>query len=155
MAEEPIITPPSETPPPLDSREYRQRAGLRLPLLIVLLGAALVVAIALVFGGRWVYQKLTKDDKSANVAVSPSSNNEAPAPPTYDNKPTTPPAGNTTPPAGGTTPPVSGGQTRPTSPNQLPNNGPGGVLALFVGSSLAAAALHFVFNLRKSARQQT
>lgn len=147
MAES-LISPPSEIQEPVDEVEYRDQSGPRWPLIAGLLIAALVVAVALVFGGRWVYQKLTQDE-TPTTSVQPGSNEQLPAAPDT-NKPVTPPAAGTTPPTDTTPPPPNRPQTSPTPPSgELPNSGPGQTVALFVSSSLIAAGLHFVLSLRR------
>lgn len=83
---------------------------------------------------------------------NPASPSETEPDESADNQdPTTPgPGGTTPPPASPTpsTPPVSS----PTTGDPLPGTGPGQVLGLFAGSSLAGAALHGLYRSRRPRR---
>ena len=89
---------------------------------------ALLVATVVVFAGRWIYQQIT-DKKPAPPAGT--GQGQAPAPP----EPTQP------------TTPSPGGQ--PSAGGQLPNNGPGDVVALFVGTAIVVGGLHYLYSLRR------
>jgi hypothetical protein len=99
------------------------------PALAVYFLAALIVALIVVFIARAIYH--SAHDKKSN---SSNSSNTAYPP-------------QTTP----TTPPGSPSQTPPSpSPGNLPNNGPGNVIALYIGTSLAAAGLHYIVTARRN-----
>lgn len=116
-------------PPPIPPEDFYEEESRRWPMVVLYIVLALLVATAVVFTGRWIYQKVT-DNKPAPPAGT--SQGQAPAPPT-EQKPTPTPA-----PGAGTS---QGGQ--------LPNNGPGDVVALFVGTALVVGGLHFIYNLRR------
>lgn len=96
--------------------------------------AAFVVAIALVFGGRWLYRSI--HHSPGQVVQQPSNTPKLTTP----KSPPSPSSGSQTP---------SNTSPSPNSNTKLPQNGPGDVVALFVGTSLAAAGLHYLFQLRR------
>jgi cytoskeletal protein RodZ len=129
---------------PLNREEHGQ-TWLR-TLVSILVGLILIVLI--VFLARWIYHKahnssvtVTTPPTSQN-APAPSSNNTSGSQPANTKPATAAPA--TTPPNGSASSPA------PAAANSnLPNSGPGAVAAIFAGTSLAAAGLHYVINLRR------
>jgi hypothetical protein len=106
-----------------------------LPLLGYFL-AAILVAIIVVFGARAIYHAAHKKNTSAtqiNPTPPPQISSGSQSTSTDQNK-----QGNNTPP------------TPSPSPTSLPNNGPGDVIALFVGTSLVATGLHYIVALRRN-----
>jgi hypothetical protein len=91
--------------------------------------AAFLVAVALVFGARWIYRSIhNNNEQTVKQPVSTNQNPQQPAPPT----------------------PTTNTPSQPNnSTNDLPNNGPGDVVALFIGSSAVAAGLHYLVWARK------
>jgi cytoskeletal protein RodZ len=146
--------------------EFREESPAKRWLtLLVYLVLALAVAVLVVLAGRWVYHKVHNTSGPNPTAVTPqgsqntlsspnSSKNPAPAP---TPAPSSSNAGNSNPVRPGSNPPTpnptplpaSGKSTPAPSPSTLPNNGPGDMAALFIGSSLAGAALHYLVILRK------
>jgi hypothetical protein len=146
------------TPPPLpivqqevnnepDAEPYYQTTDFepatdrRWPSLVGYALVAVLVAVLLVLGSRWTYHKLSHKS-SDNVAVN---NNK-----TYQQPKTNP----TTPPAKTTPSPTPTPTPTPTAPGQgsnLPNNGPGGTVAIFIASTFVASALHYVVSARRQA----
>lgn len=132
---------PTTAPPltvPIEDPTFEEHTGRRWLMLFVYFVLALAVAILVVFGGRFVYRAIT------------------------DNKPATQPAGDQTPQQPGNTPPTTpqpasapapaptSAPSQPTTqPTQLPNNGPGAVLAIFVGTAIVVSGLHYLYNLRR------
>jgi len=130
-------------------------------MLLAAVVAILIISTALVFAGRWIYRSV--HHKSSNPAVSkpatskktpssqPSSGSSqkstpSPSPSTNGSTRKTNPAPSPTSPPGSSSNPTS----PPTASNQtLPQNGPGNVVALFVGTSLVVAGLHYLINLRR------
>lgn len=102
--------------------------------------AAIIILFLLAILARWIYHLVTNDNQ--------------PAPPTSQNNPAS--SGQKKQPGATNTPaPSDNSGSSATGGNQnLPNNGPGDVAAIFVGVSLAAAGLHFIYSLRKDARQR-
>lgn len=126
-----------EAPPPLTvpPEEEEGRHWLR-PWIYGILALAVVVLV--VFGGRWIYHQASKPI-SKPTPTRPTS-----PPPSPTTKPTQPPS---TAPSG-----QSAGQTAAGQGGQITETGPGDVVAIFIGASLAAAALHYIYQLRKPTR---
>jgi hypothetical protein len=107
-----------------------------LPLVLYFIGA-MIVALILVLGARAIYHSAHKKKSGNTTSTSQSS-----APQTQQHAPN---SGQ----------PKSSNQQNtknnpPATPNSLPNNGPGNVIALFIGTSLAAAGLHYVITVRRT-----
>lgn len=119
------------------SRTKVETHRVRPPFLRALAGilAVIIIALLLVLLARWIYH-VTHSDNSANTTTSQKS------PVSPSNKKT---AGSQS---------AAKNQSSPAGGNsQITNTGPGNVAAVFVGSSLAAAGLHFIWTLRRSRRQ--
>lgn len=102
--------------------------------IIGLVIAGVVLVVLLVLAARWIYHKAHQNNTkptstTKTTPAAPSTNQPA------QGAPTSP---------GTTTPPSSSSQNA-----QLPNNGPGDVAAIFIGSSLAAAGLHYIITIRR------
>jgi hypothetical protein len=139
--------------------EYPNRPGRRWPVLVVYIIAALLVATAVVFAGRWVYHKVSNSDKTTSVSTREGikSTNPSPQAPAQSAEPKNPSgnSGTAAPPSSSsrpsaTTPPSKSSSPPSPSPGSLPNNGPGEVIALFIVSSVAAAGLHYVVTTKRS-----
>jgi uncharacterized membrane protein YraQ (UPF0718 family) len=128
--------------------EYPNRTGRRWPVLVAYVIAALLVATAVVFIGRWVYHQVSNSDDSKNVSTRQGikSTNPSQQAPAQSAAPKNP-SGN-----GTATPPSKSGSPASPSPGNLPNNGPGEVIALFIGSSAIAATLHYAVTTRRLER---
>lgn|SRR3989338_1682345 len=132
---EPIVEP---TPPVTveDIASLEERRERRWLMLIVYFLMALAVAILVVFGGRWAYRAITHNDKPATTN-QPAGNNVPQQPSPTPSTPATPtPQPTTTP-------------SQTTQTTQLPNNGPGDIAAIFIGTTVIVGGLHFIYNLRK------
>lgn len=116
--------------------EFNQGQARPWPMLFAALAAALVIALVLFYGGRWAYRSIFNDEPAAPVVQQPRENNTS-TQPGVNPQPSTPQAGSQT------TTPSTG------SSSELPNSGPGEVAALFVMSSLAAAGIYYVYQLRR------
>ena len=135
----PIVEPPTPEVPPerpaipplIPPEDFYEEEKRRWPMVVLYIILALLVATAVVFAGRWIYQQIT-DNKPKPAPPAGNNQGQVPAPPA----PTQP------------TTPSPGGQ--PAAGGQLPDNGPGDVVALFVGTTLVVAGLHFLYNLRKT-----
>lgn len=133
-------------------RPNNQPAGLAWLRALSMILVAIILVVLIVLFARWVYHKAHHSDIQTKPATSQqqsgassssteqgqssggsSSNNSSSSSPTNTNN----------------TPPSSG-----NTPNQLPNNGPGNVAAVFVGTSLAAAGLHYVITSRRDVKYQ-
>lgn len=109
--------------------EFQNSNERRWPLLLAALAAALLIALALFYTGRWAYRSIFGNDEPNPKPVQPTNTNLNPQQPAKP-QPTPAPA-----------PPP------PTS--QIPDSGPGDVMALFVGTTLAAAGLHYIVSVRR------
>ena len=121
-----IFSRNSGTELPSESQvEYSNRSGRRWPVLVGYIIAALLVATAVVFIGKWIYNQTTNnsdntsDTSSSNQQSAKINQSQPPAPST---------APKSSPGAAGTTPtPSPSPSKKPVTPpsGNLPNNGPG------------------------------
>lgn len=103
---------------------------------------AVVVIILLVLGGRFLHHQLTKNDKTG-AGPSTAANVKQPG--------TNPQSGASTQGSGSTSSGTSSATTSSGtsgSATQVPNTGPGNVLAIFVGASFIVAGLHYAISRR-------
>lgn len=141
---EPFKFKPAQEHDPVVHVMHEQKARKLLTIAVYIL-AAFLVSVIVIWFGKWLYDKTAKPSTgpavSANTAKVPeqptttSSNNQSSTSPT----PTTPPA-NT-----GTT-----ANPSTTASTQLPNSGPGDVVAIFIGASVVFGGLHYIYSLRRS-----
>lgn len=129
-AQRPTAPPPVRTEEFYGEEEREPRRWLAIVLYAIL---ALIVAAAVVFAGRWIYDKLT-NDKPVPTPPPSGGQGQTPPPPANGQVPTPTPTPTPAPRSGSTS---------------LPNNGPGDVLALFVGVTIAVAGLHYIYSLRR------
>lgn len=153
----PLTPPPIETTTevhnevnadaPVEADEPAASRWLRAAISLIIL---VLLIIGLFLGGRWLYNTIFD-------------NSDAPAP--QVSGPGTAPGTNPAQTENGQKKDQASGSasrdsndsqssvasTTPTTGGELPNSGPGSVLAIFVGTSLAAAGLHYIVNLRRSA----
>ena len=141
---EPLPQPPTDTnvptPPPIppaSQYEFHEHEDRRWPVVLMYIILAFLVAAAIVFAGRWVYDKLTgsKAQPTPTTTEQTQGQGTAPSPPA-SSSPSSPEAG-----ANQNVPVATSGQ--------LPNNGPGDVIAIFVGTAAIVGGLHFIYSLRK------
>jgi hypothetical protein len=122
-----------------------------MPSLVRLLGwilAVIIIAVLLVFAARWIYHK-THHAVNVTPATSQKRPDSSSPSKTSGTAPTSGASGNSSSSTSSSSP---GTNSSSNSSTQLTNTGPGNVVAVFAVSSLAAAGLHFVINLRKQAR---
>lgn len=137
-----IPTPPPAVPsmPPAYPHEFHEREGRHWPVALVYIVMAFLVALLVVFAGRWIYRKAIHSTTNTTKSGIPDQS-KVPAVPPANTPPNNPSSG------------VSNNQNTQTTPTtasgQLPNNGPGDVIAIFVGTALAVGGLHFLYNLRR------
>ncbi|MBI2589034.1 hypothetical protein HYW35_02425 [Candidatus Saccharibacteria bacterium] len=148
---EPITTAPVIPPPVV--HEFHEKPGRRWPIVVAYLLAALIVAVIVVYLARWIYHKTTHQTTKPVPAANTSKVPEAPVTTVTPNQ--TPSSATT--PSSGTSPDSSSGavanqnQTPQSGANgQLPNSGPGDVVAIFLGVSLIFGGLHYLLSLRRS-----
>ena len=112
----------SQTVPP------KQRGQSMLRVIIIAL-VAVILFVAIVLLARWVYHKSHHKNQpaAATSQKTPASSSQNPT-------------------SGAQS---AGGNSSTPQPNSTPNTGPGNVVAIFVGSSLAAAGLHYIISVRR------
>lgn len=111
--------------------------------------AAIIIAILLIFAARFVYNAITDND-SRQTNTGPQTDNDAiPARPDAEKDKTASQSGTGTS-SKSTTGTAPGSQPSRTS-TQLPNSGPAHVAAIFAGSSLAGAGLHYIVARKRKA----
>jgi hypothetical protein len=136
---EPLIVPPEEAPPLKTTEISTKPSGRGLIGAVLTVLAIIVVAVLLVFAGRWLYHKAHHH----NVYVQPANTKQLPPEPSTSNG------------QSGAKPVGSNNKTNNSSSNSsqsnnLPNSGPGDVAAIFAGSTAAAGGLHYLVNYRKA-----
>ena len=126
---------------PVEKTEHGQ-AWLRL-LAAILVGLVLVILIVLL--ARWIYHST---HHAAQTAINTTKQQAAKTSQKVTNgeSQTTDNTSSSSSSSGSST-------TTTTNGGKITNTGPGNVLAVFVGSSLAAAGLHFIISVRRQARQ--
>lgn len=121
---------PPAAPPPLVTPSERRFRGT--PSVVAYLALALIVVLAVVFGGRWIYNQTrdTEEEKPAPT-TEPAPQPAQPQPPSDNQGAQQPPAG-----------------TQPS--DELANTGPGETAAIAIGTAIAVAGLHYIISLRRS-----
>lgn len=126
---------------PAEKTEHGQ-AWLRI---LVISLATIVIIVLIVLFSRWVYQKINQKDQPA-----PAATQQTPAESSRNAQEDSQPAGN----AGGGSGPSTTPQANPNTPGAnsppIANTGPGDVVAIFVGTTLAAGGLHYLISMRKN-----
>ena len=107
-------------------------------MILIYVILAFVVALLVVLAGRWIYRAATHQTAKTTKPGTSSNNKLPPATPTGNQQPGSNVISSPTPAAGQN---QTGGK--------LPNNGPGNVVAIFVGTAVVVGGLHFLYNLRK------
>lgn len=148
--------------------EYgEESAAKRWITLLIYIVCALAVAVLVVLAGRWVYHKVHNTSGPNPAPVAPQGTNQGLSAPNNAKKSQSgSSSGNSTPNnsnnknsgsnsnSSSNTNNPGGKTTQPSpSPSNLPNNGPGDVVALFVGSSLIAGGLHYMVSQRRASRE--
>lgn len=117
--------------------------------LIGMILAAIIIAILLIFAARWIYNAITDNDSRQPGTGQQADDDKLPTRPgeekskTEDNK-----TGSQPKTSGTNTGAQPGSQPTGTS-GQLPNSGPAHVAAVFAGSSLAGASLHYLISRKR------
>ncbi len=122
-----------------------------IPTLLGYLAAAFVVAVLVVFGGRFIYHKVN-NSQSKNTPSSATNNKKtnltpssgavsAPTGQSPNSSPTTPSSGSK-PTASNNSP------TATPNPDSLPNSGPGQVASVFMLGTLSGMGLHYIVRRR-------
>ncbi len=146
VEEEVIEEAPPAAPPPLVTPERGYRG---LPILAAYLALALIVVLAVVLGGRWLYNRSQQEPNKQPTTAT----NQPPArpAPTTTRKPSGSGSNST-----GQTPSGSQGSGQTNTPatgsqgGELAQTGPGDTVALFISTAIAMAALHYAVQLRRT-----
>ncbi len=137
-----VLPPPAAPVTPLVSpHEFHERKSRRWPVILMYIILAFVVALLVVLAGRWIYRTATHQTAKTTKPGTSDNNKLPPAAPT----------GNQQPGSGATNSSASSAPTagQNQTNGKLPNNGPGNVAAIFVGTAIVVGGLHFLYNLRK------
>lgn len=111
--------------------------------LIIMVAVGIILVVLLVLFARWVYHKAHHVTQTTNT-----SSNQAVR--SFDNPGSSQPANNSQPSTNsGSSSSGSNSSAATTQNGPLPNSGPGNVAAIFAGSALAAAGLHYIISLRR------
>lgn len=127
---------------PTEPENQNGRNWLRLIGMIL---AAIAVTILLIFAARWVYNTITDND-SRDGSVQPADEDKLPPGPGEEDRKSNDGSGSSETPNTGDRQPAT--QT-PRAGTQLPNSGPGHIAAVFAGSSLAGAGIHYLISRRR------
>jgi cell division protein FtsN len=136
---------PPETPPPIISQFKTRSEGRPWLMLLVYLLIALVVAAGVVLGGRWVYNSATDNEPVQETTTTSDTQPAEPAPAAEPNQSATPPQTSSPSP----TPTPTPSPTPPRS-GEITNSGPAETIGIFIAVTVAAAGLHYIYNLRKA-----
>ncbi|MEX1995292.1 MAG: hypothetical protein WD887_00745 [Candidatus Saccharimonadales bacterium] len=154
----PFMPPPIETTTeihnevntdaPIEVDEPAASRWLRAAISLIVL---ILILIGLFLGGRWLYNTIFNDSNTPAPQVSgpgtaPATGQTQAEKDREKNQTSGSPARGD---RDGQSPTVA--SRTPATGGELPNSGPGSVLAIFVGASLAATALHYIVSLRRSA----
>lgn len=165
----PVEQPASNLPD--EVQEYyqsgkRERVGVAWLLGIGTLCITLILAMALFFGGRWVYRKIANRNDKPNTTSQIGQNNQNkqnggssstnqgkqnPTPSTPQTTPSTPTPAPTTPaPAPTTTiPSTNQPSASQPAPTTVPNTGPGDVIAIAIATAVVSSAGFYIVQLRR------
>lgn len=129
---------------PTAPEDEPSRNWVRLAVMIIV---AVLVAALLIFLARWVYNAIT-DDNSQGTGTEQTTETLLPDNSKTENKNPNTPATTTTPNANTSQPAASAPQTQTGS--KLPSSGPEHVAAVFAGSSLLGAGVHYMVSRRRT-----
>lgn len=129
---------------PVEKSEHGQ--GIVRVLASILVGLILIVLIVLL--ARWIYHKA----HHASETVTPPTTQQSPATSSNKNVSGARPGSGTPQTASPNNPSAS--STPSTTDQQITNTGPGDIAAIFAGTTLAAAGLHYILSVRRFNRGQ-
>ena len=130
---------------PVEKTEHGQ--GIVRILASILVGLILIVLIVLL--ARWIYHKA---HHASETTPTPSTTLKVPSASSNKNTGGSRPGSGTPQTA---SPNNSSSASTPSATNQqITNTGPGDVAAIFVGTTLAAAGLHYILSVRRFSRSQ-
>jgi hypothetical protein len=103
--------------------EFHEHEGRRWPITLAYLGAAFLVALIVVFGGRWLYRSVTDSDQDSDGSTQKTASTEKESAKGAVIVPAAPSSGSVSTPRP-TPPPVAAPTTNmPATGDQLPNTG--------------------------------
>ncbi len=137
------INDPPTTPPPL-IHEVHEHDGRRWPTILVYLLLALLVAAILVFAGRTIYRATHHESSEPQPAAN---SGQAPAKPGESSN-----SGSSSSSGSSNKSTASSGSSGQPNTGAVPNTGPGSTVAIFTATTIAAASLHYIWSLRRSAK---
>ena len=124
----PAATPPNDEGDPNWLRE--------LAILVI----AVIIIILLVLLARWIYHEVHHKNNNSGASTS----QKTPAKASGSKQSTAKKGGKTS----------AGSSNKAGSSSQIANTGPGNVVAIFIGSSLAAAGLHYIISVRRLIKEE-
>lgn len=110
--------------------------------LVIMIIAAVIVAALLIFAARWIYHAVTDDDSNTGTSGQVDDNDILPAGPDKE--------GASNPAKPGTLPGTQPSTRTPQTGDQLPSSGPEHIAAVFAGSSLVGAGVHYFVNRKRN-----
>ena len=127
----------------------RTEHGQSLAQTIAMVIVAIILVILLVLFARWIYHKvhhpsINGASTSANKPSKQSPNSSSSGP-SHQNGPNSSSSNNQN----------SSSTSNSSGSKALANTGPGNVAAIFVGSAIAAAGLHYIISLRRFNKNRT
>jgi ABC-type Fe3+-siderophore transport system permease subunit len=136
-----VLTEPVPAEPVVLPHQRREEGQSILQTIIMVIGGIILVILLVLFA-RWLYHKVHHNDQ-----ISTSGTVQAPENPSGSSQP----GANTLPSPQNS--PSSGSSSNSGSSSQngkvITNTGPGNVAAIFAGTTLAAAGLHYIISLRR------
>jgi cytoskeletal protein RodZ len=139
----PEMPPPiAEAPEYTVDDEYESRNWLRIAGLAVL---AIVAVVLIMLAARWLYRAISNNDEPSKTNTSQTT----PTTTTQQNQSGTSQSTTSTSQVQGSTSSGTSSSTSSASATTLPNNGPGDTAAIFLGSVVVAATIHYGLGLRR------
>lgn len=148
--------------------ERRERAGIAWLMATGTLVVTIILAVGLFFGGRWAYRKVKGNDSqqaATNSNVEQATGDNQPQTPQASSANTsqpspTPPAAPTPPPPAAPTPSTAPAASTPpatssastSAQSNLPNTGPGNVVAGFIVATILGTSAHYLMTNRRTSR---
>jgi cytoskeletal protein RodZ len=121
------------------------------PQIIAAILIAIVLIVLIVLLARWIYHRTHQNSTSGSntgqktTLNSPSAKNQSAAPNSNSHSSSPNPSS----PSPSSTPNPSNPSPSSSNNQKISNTGPGNVVAIFVGTSLVAAGLHFMISVRR------
>lgn len=135
-----VLTEPVARENTLPSRNDAEDGQSLVQTIVMIIGGIILVVLLALFA-RWIYHAVNHNDQTNTGGVIQTPQ-EPSGPSTQSGN--GPPSNNTG---------NSGSNNSSTQKQPIANTGPGNVVALFAGSTLAAAGLHYIISVRRSVRE--